>query len=161
MARSSRVSREIDVKQGLVNPSNRSLVKIRRKGEQSGSSGRCGGLLSTTTNHVDLNRISFIPVRHRESQVCRAGLATMFAIEKPISLISVHFIPLPRCPIYLTALFSPGVHSTTRCTVSLSLFRFSNQVGLLCLVQVVNSNEISTRKYCNDTDGCRILTKRN
>lgn len=44
---------------------------------------------------------------------------------------------------------------------SLSLFRFSNQVGLLCLVRVVNSNEISTRKYCNDTDGCRILTKRN
>lgn len=105
MARSSRVSREIDVKQGLVNPSNRSLVKIRRKGEENGSSGRCGGLLSTTTNHVDLNRISFIPVRHRESQVCRAGLATMFTIEKPISLIFVHFIPLPRCPIYLTALF--------------------------------------------------------
>lgn len=64
-------------------------------------------------------------------------------------------------PSTLRPFFSPGVHPTIRCTVSLSLFRFSNQVGLLCLVRVVNSNEISTRKYCNDTDGCRILTKRN
>lgn len=118
-------------------PPNRSTgSKIREEWEEG------EGLVSTTANHGDLNRISFKP----GSQPPRiagvpAGLATMFAIEKPIPLIScilsdVHvgqFTPWSVYFSFLSFSLSPSFFFfSTVCHIFISRARYVAMCHCVC-----------------------------